>query len=50
MKVTIIPIVIGVLSTVMKGLVQGLKDFDGTNVDYPNYTIVEISQNAEKSP
>ena len=36
---TIIPLVIGVLGTVTKGL-----------IDCPNYSIVEIGQNTEKGP
>ena len=48
MKVTIIPIVIGVLGTIPKrtgGL--GNKRMSGDN---PNYCIIEISQNTERSP
>ena len=49
MKVTVIPIVIGALGTVTKGLVQGFGSgrMSGEN---PNYSIVEIDQNTEKSP
>ena len=53
MKVTIIPIVIGALGTVTKDLVQGLGDLEKKNRrggDCPNYSIIEISQNTEKSP
>ena len=52
MKVTVIPIVIGALGTVTKGLVQGLADLEirGMGGDPPNYSIVEISQNTKKSP
>ena len=47
---TVIPIVIGGLDTVINGLVQGLDDFEmRTSGDHPNYSIVEISQNTEKS-
>ena len=42
MKVTVIPILIGALGTVIKGLVQGLED-------HPNYCIIEIGQNTQKS-
>ena len=49
MKVTIIPIVVGALGTVTKGLVQGLGN-NRTSGDHPNYCIIEISQNTEKSP
>ena len=45
----VIPIVIGALGTVHKGLVQGVGDLETTG-DYSNYSIVEISQNTEKSP
>ena len=41
-------IVIGALGTVTKGLVQGLEDWTGG--DCLNYSIIEISQNTEKSP
>ena len=51
MKATIMPIVIGALGTVTKGLVQGLEDLvNGTRGDCPNYSIVEIGQNTERSP
>ena len=49
MKVTVILIVIGTLGTVTEGLVQGLEDLE-IRGDHPNYSIVEISQNTEKSP
>ena len=57
---TVIPILIGALGTVTKGLVLlfpsppvsktgglGNKSISG---DHPNYSIVEIGQNTEKSP
>ena len=52
MKVTFIPIVIGALGTVTKGQI---KEFWGhgnkrANGDHPNYCIIEIGQNIEKSP
>ena len=52
MKVTIIPIVIGALSTVTKELVQDLENFEikRTSGNHPNYCIIEIGQNIEKSP
>ena len=51
MKVTIIPIVIGALGTVTKGLVQGLEDLEKRKSrDYSNYSIIEIGKNTEKSP
>ena len=49
MKVMIIPIVIGALGTVTKGLVRGLVN-NGTSGDHPNYYTIEIGQNTEKSP
>ena len=52
MKVTVIPIIIGALSTVSKRLVQGLEDLENkkTTRDHPNYRIIKIGQNTEKSP
>ena len=53
MKVTVIPIVIGTLGTVTKGLVQGLEDLEikkKTSENHPNYRLVEIGLNTEKSP
>ena len=52
MKVTIIPVVTDALGTVTKGLVQGPEDLEirVTSGDHPNYSIVEIGQNTEKSP
>ena len=51
MKVTIIPIVIGALDTVTQGLVPGLEDLvKRMSEDHPNYSIIEIGQNTEKSP
>ena len=48
MMMTVIPIVIGTLGTVSKGLVQGLEDLELR--DHPNDSIVELSQNTTKSP
>ena len=48
MKVAVIPILIGALGTVTKGLVQGLENW--TSGDYSNNSIIEIGQNTEKSP
>ena len=45
MKVAIIPIVIGALSTVTKGLVQGLED-----LEIIGRVEIEIGQNTEKNP
>ena len=47
-KVTVIPIVIGVLGTVIKGT-GGLAN-KRTSRDYANYSVVEIGQNTQKSP
>ena len=46
---TVIPIVIGALSTVTKGLVQELGN-KRTSGNLPNYSIIKIGQNIEKSP
>ena len=48
MKITVIPIVIGALGTVSKGLVKGLEN-KRTSGDNSNYSIAEIGQNTEKS-
>ena len=47
-----IPIVIGALGTVTKGLIQELKDWEikRASENHPNYSIIEIGQNTEKSP
>ena len=52
MKVTIIPIVTGALGTVTKGLIRGTGGVGNnrTSGDHPNYCIIEIGQNTEKSP
>ena len=44
--------VISALGTVSKGLEQGTGGFGNktTSGDHPNYSIVEIGQNTEKSP
>ena len=44
---TFIPIVIGVLGTVTKGLLKGLEDFE---IRGRVETIIENGQNTEKSP
>ena len=46
MKVTFIAIVIG---AVTKGLIKGLTDGEISG-DHPNYCVIEIDQNTEKSP
>ena len=48
MKVTIILIMIGAFGTVTKGLLKGLEDLEVG--DHPNNSIIENSQNTEKSP
>ena len=50
MKVTVIPIVIGALSKVIKRLIQGLEDLEKnwTSRDHPIYSIIEIGQNTKK--
>ena len=45
MKVTIVPIVIGALGTITKGLLKGLE-----GRDYPNDSIAKNGQNTETSP
>ena len=52
MKVTIVPIVIGVLGTITKGLLKGLEDLEvGVRVeDYPNDSIAKNGQNPKISP
>ena len=52
MKVTIVPIVIGALGTITKGLLKGLEDLDvGGRVEtIPNDSIAENGQNPETSP
>ena len=48
MKVAVIPVAIGALGTVTKGLIKGLEN-KRTRGDYPNYCIIEIGPNTEKS-
>ena len=52
MQVTIIPIVIGAFGTVTKGLLKGLEELEvsGRVETNPNDSIIENSQNTEKSP
>ena len=51
MKVTVITVLIGALSTVTKRLVKGTRGLRNkrTSGDNPNYIIAEIGQNTEKS-
>ena len=50
-KLMLIPIVIGALGTVTKGLIKGLGGLGNNRMsrDNPNYCIIEIGQNTEKS-
>ena len=53
LKVTVMPIVIGALVTVTKGLIfkkAGGLGNKRTSRDHTNYCIIEIGQNTEKSP
>ena len=52
MRVTVMPIVIGALGTVPKGLEKGTKRVGNrrTNRGHKDYNIVKSSQNTEKSP
>ena len=53
MKVTIVPIVIGAFGTITKGLLKGLEGGLGSwrrGRYYPNNSIAENGQKAEKSP
>ena len=49
---TIIPITIGAFGTVTEGLLKGPEGLGNkrTSRDDPNYCIIEIAQNTEKSP
>ena len=49
MKVTFIPIISGALGAVTEGLLKGGLGYEGTSGDHPNYAIIEIGQNSEKS-
>ena len=51
MKKTVIPFVIGELSTAIKGLVQGQEDGqeNRTGRVHPNCSIIEICQNTKQS-
>ena len=43
-------IVIGAPGTISKGLVKGLVDLEITRRDLPDYSIIKVDQNTEKSP
>ena len=49
---TVILIVIGALGTITNGLVKKTRGLGNkmTTGHYPNYSIIEIGQNTEKSP
>ena len=47
---TVIPLVIGALETITKGLVKGLKELEIGGRGHPDYSIVKIGHNTEKSP
>ena len=48
----VIPSLISTFGTVTKGLIKGLEVFvkKRTSRDHPNYIIMKIGQNTEKSP
>ena len=45
---TVVPIVIGVVGSVAKGLEKGLEEFEIRSGNHPNDSIVKIGQNTEK--
>ena len=50
MRMTVIPVVIAVFSTVTKGLVQRLEGLGNrTSGDRPNYSIIKTGQTSKKS-
>ena len=51
MRVTVIPIVIDALGMISKGLIRGLEELEieAQAIDYPNYSMIKIGQNTEKS-
>ena len=52
MKVTVIPIVVGALGTVPKGIGKGTGGLGNKRIsrDHPNYIIIKIGLNTGKSP
>ena len=46
----IVPIVIGALGSITKGLLKGLEDMEVGGRDYPNDSIAKNGQNPETSP
>ena len=50
MAVTVIPIVIGALGTISKGLIKGLEDIEiRTRAENQDFNIIKIGQNTLKS-
>ena len=49
MKLTVIPVVIGTLEIILKGLVNGLEAL-GIRGEHSDYRIIKIGQNTEKRP
>ena len=47
--VTVMPILIGAPGTIPKGLIKRLEDLEIRGGNHPDDSIVEISQNTEKS-
>ena len=49
--VMVIPVVIGALGTISKGLVKGLEKLKNKNTsgDHPDYSIIKVGQNTEKN-
>ena len=51
MKVAVIPVVIGALGTILKGLIKVLKDLERGKLEtMKDYGIIKNNQNTEKSP
>ena len=52
MKLTGMPIVMGALGTILKGLLKELEDIEikRTGRNHQDYSIIKIGQNTEKSP
>ena len=47
---TVIPIVISALGTLLKGLIRRLEELEIRRRDHSDYSIIKIGQNIEKSP
>ena len=50
MKVTVFPNLIGAIGTVTKALVMGRFGYRKTSRHHPNYSIINVGHNTEKSP